>query len=90
MQFEWDPEKAAQNILDHAVSFEEAMTAFGDPLSLTVFDHDHSDYEDRYVLLGATERSRLVVVVHTQRGDNLRIISARLATRQERRAYANL
>jgi uncharacterized protein len=90
MQFEWDPQKAARNLLDHAVSFEEAMSAFGDPLSLTVYDDDHSDYEDRYVLLGANDRSRLVVVVHTQRGENLRIISARLATRRERRAYGNL
>jgi len=89
MRFEWDPQKAAQNILNHGVSFEEALTAFGDPLSLTVFDAEHSHDEDRFVLLGATDGLRLVVVVHTQRGDSFRIISARLATRRERKAYAN-
>jgi uncharacterized DUF497 family protein len=90
MRFEWDAQKAAQNIVNHGVSFEEAATAFWDPLSLTVFDSEHSDDEDRFVMLGATDRLRLVVVVHTQRGDNLRIISARLATRRERKAYGNL
>jgi uncharacterized DUF497 family protein len=91
MRFEWDAQKAAQNILNHGVSFEEAATAFWDPLSLTVFDAEHSHDEDRFILLGATatDAPRLVVVVHTQRGDSFRIISARLATRQERKAYAN-
>jgi uncharacterized DUF497 family protein len=90
MRFEWDPHKAEQNVVRHGVAFEEAATAFCDPLSLTVFDQDHSLHEDRFVLLGSTSSLRLVVVVHTLRRDNVRIISARLATRRERRAYADL
>ncbi|HXU81759.1 MAG TPA: BrnT family toxin [Polyangia bacterium] len=90
MRFEWDPNKARRNLLEHGVSFDEALTAFWDPLSITVFDDGHSEREDRFVLIGATLRFRLVVVVHTVRGDGLRIISARLATRRERRDYANL
>jgi len=71
------------------VSFEDAATAFGDPLSLTVFDPDHSEEENRYVLLGATQTGRIVVVSHTYRGDTIRLISARFASRGERRAYAS-
>ena len=89
MRFEWDPEKARRNEAKQGVSFEEAATAFADPLSITRFDPDHSDDEDRYLLLGATHARRLVVVAHTDRGDNIRIISARLATRRERRTYAS-
>jgi uncharacterized DUF497 family protein len=89
MRFEWDPEKARRNLAKHGVSFEEAATAFADPLSITRFDPDHSEDEDRYLLLGATHAGRLVVVAHTDRRDNIRIISARLATRRERRTYAS-
>lgn len=89
MRFEWDPEKARRNVAKHGVSFEEAATAFGDPLSLTIFDPDHSEDEDRFILLGHTYTGRLVVVVHTDRGENVRIISARLATRRERKAHEN-
>ena len=88
MRFEWDAAKAGQNLLKHGVSFAEAATAFGDPLSLTVFDSDRSGQEDRFILLGATNAWRLVVVVHTERREIVRIISARLATRRERKAYA--
>lgn len=87
MNFEWDSEKAAENLERHRISFEEAATAFGDPLSITIGDPDHSEAEDRYVLLGMTFRGRLVVVVHTDRGENVRLISARLASRRERRSY---
>jgi len=87
MNFEWDSEKAAQNFERHGISFEEAATAFGDPLSITIGDPDHSEAEDRYVLLGMTFRGRLVVVVHTDRGDSVRLISARLPTRRERQSY---
>ena len=87
MNFEWDFEKAAENLERHGISFEEAATAFGDPLSITIGDPDHSEAEDRYVLLGMTFRVRLVVVAHTDRGENVRLISARLATRRERRSY---
>jgi hypothetical protein len=89
MRFEWDPEKARRNVAKHGVSFEEAATAFGDPLSLTILDPDHSEEEDRFILLGQTYAGRLVVVVHTDRGENIRVISARLATRRERKAYEN-
>ena len=89
MKFEWDLEKARLNRAKHDVSFEEAATAFGDPLSVTISDPDHSDEEDRFILLGQTHTGRLVVVVLTDRGDKVRIISARLATRRERRAYEN-
>ena len=89
MRFEWDPRKAKRNFEKHGVSFEEAATAFGDPRSLTDYDPDHSEEEDRFVLLGATHLGRLVVVVHTDRGENVRLISARLATKRERRTYAS-
>ena len=89
MRFEWDPEKARRNIAKHGLSFEEAATAFGDPLSLTKFDPDHSEDEDRFVLLGASHAGRLVVVSHTHRGKRIRLISARLASKRERRTYAS-
>jgi uncharacterized DUF497 family protein len=69
------------------VSFGEATTAFGDPLSLTVPDPDHAAGEERFLLLGQSDRQRLLVVAHAERGDELRIISARPATRRERRSY---
>jgi hypothetical protein len=90
LQFEWDPRKDAQNRKKHGVSFEEAATAFGDPGSRTVPDPEHSLEEDRFVLLGLSYRGRLLVVVHTDRGDNLRIISARKATKTERRQYGEV
>jgi uncharacterized DUF497 family protein len=89
MRFVWDPEKARRNLAKHGVSFEEAATAFADPLSLTTFDPDHSEDEDRFLLLGATHSWRLVVVSHTHRHESVRIISARLASRRERRTYAS-
>ena len=87
MDFEWDPDKATRNLRKHGVSFPEASTAFEDPLSITIPDPDHSEDEARFVLLGMTFRGRLVVVVHTDRGDAVRLISARLATRRERSAH---
>lgn len=87
MTFEWDPDKAAANFERHGISFEEASTAFGDPLSLTKPDPDHSEAEERFLLLGVTFQGRLVVVAHTDRGETIRLISARLATRRERRSY---
>jgi uncharacterized DUF497 family protein len=89
MRFEWDPEKARRNLAKHGVSFEESATAFADPLSITRFDPDHSGDEDRFLLLGATHAGRLVVVSHTDRRESIRIISARMATRRERRTYAS-
>jgi len=87
MEFEWDPQKAASNLTKHGLSFEEASTAFGDPLSLTIMDPDHSDDEQRLILIGQSFEGRLAVVVHTERGAKLRIISARIATRNEQRSY---
>ena len=87
LQFTWDPQKAATNLRKHKVSFPEAATAFADPLSLTIPDPDHSVGEERFILIGQSERRRLVVMAHVERGDLIRLISARLATRRERRTY---
>lgn len=67
--------------------FEEAATVFGDPLSITIEDPDHSEDETRFVIIGQSYQGRTIVVAHAERGDNIRIISARLATRRERQAY---
>ena len=85
--FESDKKKARQNLKSHKVSFEEASTVFGDTLSRTIDDPIHSEIEDRYVIIGRSMRGRLLVVVHTIRGDNIRIISARVATPRERKEY---
>ncbi len=85
--FEWDDEKAKSNLKKHGVSFEEASSVFASALSLTIADPRHSDEEDRFVTLGESHRGRLLVVVATDRGDTIRIISARLATRRERKNY---
>ena len=85
--FEWDSRKAAANLKKHGVSFEEAITAFGDPLSLNMPDPDHSEGERRFIVLGTSARSRRVVVSYTERPPRTRIISARLASRQEGRRY---
>ena len=87
MRFVWDREKASANEVKHGVSFAEAATAFGDPLSITIADPEHSQDEARFVLLGWSYMGRLLVVVHTERDDQIRIISARLATGRERRSY---
>jgi uncharacterized DUF497 family protein len=84
---EWDEEKARQNARKHRVSFEEAATVFSDPLSLTIDDPLHSSKELRFVTVGQSSRGRLLVVAHTERGDTIRIISARRATRSERNSY---
>jgi len=68
--FEWDEEKAKQNIKKHGVSFEEVATVFGDPFSITIYDPLHSEDEDRFVILGMSKKNRLLVVVHIERGDN--------------------
>lgn len=87
MEFEWDPAKAARNRGKHGVDFVEAATVFGDVLSRTFADPDHSDDEHRFVTIGLSDRGRLLLVSHTDRGLKTRIISARKATRQERLAY---
>lgn len=85
--FEWDEEKAEQNLNKHGVSFDEASTVFGDTLSVTIEDPAHSTGERRFVILGHSVGQRLLVVVHTHRGKRVRLISARVATRRERVMY---
>ena len=87
MEFEWDPEKARSNELKHGVAFEEATGVFADNLSSTVQDPDHSEGEARYLIFGQTQQGRHVVVGFTERGDRIRLISARPMTRRERQAY---
>ena len=87
MRFEWDPEKAKRNLKKHRVSFDEAVTAFYDPLSATFDDLDHSDQEERYITIGFSSRGRLLVIGHTERGEAVRIISARPATTHERKRH---
>jgi uncharacterized DUF497 family protein len=87
LQFVWDRAKAATNLQKHGVDFTEAATAFGDPLSITIPDPAHSESEERWLLVGQTTAGKLVVVAHTERGDEIRLISARLATRRERANY---
>lgn len=87
MEFEWDPNKAARNLKKHKVSFQEAATIFNDLLSMTFIDPDHSIEENRYITIGLSHSRRLVIMSHTNRGDRIRIISAREATRKERKYY---
>lgn len=87
LTFEWDPRKAASNRAKHGVSFEEASSVFGDPLGRIVDDPRHSRGENRHVLLGTSDRLRLLTVMFTERAEVIRVISARKATRQERKNY---
>jgi uncharacterized DUF497 family protein len=87
MRFEWDPRKAAANLRKHRISFEEATTALRDDLAITGRDPAHSPGEARYVTFGASSQGRLLVVAHTDRGGVIRIISARTATKSERKIY---
>lgn len=87
MQFEWDSEKDLLNQVKHGVSFDEASSVFGDPLALTIADPDHSIEESRLLTTGYSNRERLVIVAHTERGDRVRIVSARQVTATERRVY---
>jgi uncharacterized DUF497 family protein len=89
MDFEWDEDKAAINLSKHGVSFAEAMTVFGDPLSLSAYDPDHSIDEDRYLTMGLSVDGRLLLVSHTDCDEKIRLISARVATKQERKDYEN-
>ena len=87
MEFEWDPKKARINIRGHRISFDEAATVFNDVLSFTYDDAAHSQTERRYAALGMSNHGRLLVIAHTMRGDQVRIISAREATPREKRWY---
>lgn len=87
MDFEWDPRKDEGNHRKHGVGFREASTVFGDPLALTFVDLEHSNSEQRYLTIGAASDGRVLLVVHADRGEAIRIISARPATPRERRFY---
>ena len=87
MKFQWNPNKAVSNVEKHGVSFEEAVTVFGDPLAVTIPDPNHSVGEFRLLTIGLSRSQRLLVVSHTEREGEVRLISTRLATRQERRSY---
>jgi len=87
--FEWDDPKAASNLRMHGVSFDEALSVFGDPMALTFADTDHSDNEDRSRTYGMSNQARLLVIIHTERQNRIRLISARKATRYEKSIYVN-
>ena len=87
LRFEWDSKKAQSNRKRHGITFEESSTIFGDPLSITVHDPAHSIGKDRFITIGTSVNDKLIVVVHTDRNDIIRIISARKATKNERRQY---
>ncbi len=87
LTFEWDEEKSRENLRKHKVSFEEAKTVFNDPFLWTFPDQEHSDIEERYVNIGYSAGRRVLVVIHTEREESIRIISCRKATTNERRAY---
>lgn len=87
LEFDWDTNKARENLRKHGVSFHEAAQVLGDPLAVTYYDPDHSLAEHRYITIGASLAGRVLMVAHTDRGEIVRIISTRKATRQERNTY---
>lgn len=87
MKFEWDSVKAASNLRKHKVSFTEASTVFKDDLSATAHDPDHSQFERRFLTFGLSNQGRLLVIAHTEENDTIRIISARPASKAERKIY---
>ena len=89
LRFEWDPQKASTNLAKHGVPFSEATSAFSDEMGFVLDDPDHSDVEDRFVLIGLSAELRVLVVVHClrERGQVIRLISARRANRIERHQY---
>jgi uncharacterized DUF497 family protein len=87
MEFDWDPHKANANYRKHGISFAEAGTVFGDDFATTVPDPDHSLDEERFITIGWSNRRRLLIVSHTDRGNRVRIISARELTKSERKDY---
>lgn len=87
MEFEWNRDKAASNLLKYGVSFTEAQSVFSDPLYIDFYDPDHSENEDRYIIIGESNQRRLLIVAYTERESAIRIISAREVTKIERKAY---
>ena len=87
MKYEWDENKAIKNLAKHGVSFAEAKTIFDDPLYVDFYDLDHSEDEERYLIVGESNRGRLLIVSYTERRTSIRIITAREVTKLEREAY---
>ncbi len=87
MRFDWDENKAVSNRSKHGVSFEEAKTVFDDPLYVDFYDPAHSEEEDRYLIVGESNQRRLLIASYTERGNLIRLISAREVTRTERKVY---
>ena len=92
MKFNWNPSKSVQNVKKHGVTFEEAMTVFFDPLAKIASDPDHSDIENRMILIGYSKKQNLLFIVHIYKEDKdtIRIISARKATKKEKNDFMNL
>jgi len=88
VQFDWDEQKAIRNMAKHQISFDEAQTVFDDLMFITIVDDEHSRDEERYISIGISNRGRLLMVAHTDRENQLRIISSRRATRREEQFYA--
>ncbi len=86
-EYEWNEEKAAANLSKHGVAFDEAKSVFEDPLHVDFYDPDHSYNEQRFIMVGQSTQGRLLIVSYTERGDVIRLIGAREATRRERRDY---
>ena len=87
MRFEWDGRKARSNLIKHRVSFDEAVTVFYDPLAATFADPDHSRHERRFVTVGYSAQGRILIVCHVERGEAIRLISARRTTPRERKRH---
>jgi hypothetical protein len=87
LTFEWDEKKANENLEKHGTSFDEAKTVFNDPFSVTIYDPDHSIDEHRYIDIGLSSKGRLIVVSYIERGEKIRIISSRKATKKEQKDY---
>ncbi len=87
MEFEWDASKARVNLSKHAISFDEAKTVFDDPLYVDFYDPDHSDDEERYIIIGQSQQGRLLFVSYAESRNRTRLISAREATRREKATY---
>jgi uncharacterized protein len=87
MEFEWDEGKAESNLIKHGISFDDTQTVFNDPLYVDFYDPDHSEDEDRYLIIGESNRGRLLIVSYTERGNVIRLISARETTKTERKMY---
>ncbi len=87
MRFEWDGKKATTNLAKHGVSFDEAKTVFDNPLYVDFYDPDHAEAEARYLIVGVSSQRRLLIVSYTERGNSIRLISARTVTQRERQVY---